>query len=188
MAKETIDILVEGGNAKPGPTTAPKFSQYKINVGEVFQKINEETKEYRGMNVPVKIIIDTDTKSYTIKVGVPPVSSLIKKELNLEKIGSGPKKDKVTEEKKEEKSSKEKLDEDKEVEEGKSRIIVGNLTIDQCIKIAKIKQSGLLSKNLKNAVKEVIGSCASMPITVEGKSPKEVIKEIDKGVYDSKLQ
>ncbi|MBU5689631.1 MAG: 50S ribosomal protein L11 [Candidatus Aenigmatarchaeota archaeon] len=187
MSKETIDLLVEGGNAKPGPTTAPKFSQFKINMGELFNKINEETKEYKGMNVPVKVVIDTDTKEYSIKVGVPPVSSLIKKELKLEKIGSsGSKKDKAAEEKK---AADKPAEEKKEVKEEKAeRKIVGNLTIDQCVKIAKMKYSGLLSKNLKNAVKEIVGSCVSMPITVEGKPPKQVLAEIDKGIYDSKLQ
>ncbi|MEW6095510.1 MAG: 50S ribosomal protein L11 [bacterium] len=205
MSKETIEMLVEGGNAKPGPTTAPKFSQYKVNMGEIFQKINEETKEYKGMNVPVKIVIDTETKSYSISVGVPPISSLIKKELKLDKIGSsGSKKqvaeaEKPKEEKKEEKPKKEVAKEQpKETKEApkeaepveekpKVRVIVGNLTIEQCVKIAKMKQSGLLSKNLKNAVKEVVGSCVSMPITVEGKPPKEVLKEIDSGMYDSKF-
>ncbi|MCS7135075.1 MAG: 50S ribosomal protein L11 [Candidatus Aenigmarchaeota archaeon] len=180
MSKETIEMLVEGGNAKPGPTTAPKFSQYKINIGELFNKINQETKEYKGMNVPVKVIIDTETKEYTIKVGVPPVASLIKKELGLEKIGGGS-------------SSKKDKDAKKGAKEEKTSVpqerkIVGNLTIEQCIKIAKMKQSGLLSKTLKNAVKEVVGACVSMPITIEGKSPKQVIKEIEKGLYDNKLQ
>ena len=196
MSKETIEMLVEGGNAKPGPTTAPKFSQYKINMGELFNKINQETKEYKGMNVPVKVIIDTDTKEYTIKVGVPPVSSLIKKELGLDKIGSsGSKKDASGQDKKTGKEGKaekkEKIKEEKPVEakeEIKERKIVGNLTIEQCVKIAKMKQSGLLSKSLKNAVKEVVGSCVSMPITVDGKPPKQVLKEIDQGLYDSKIQ
>jgi len=179
MSKEVIEMLVEGGNAKPGPATAPRFSQLKINVGEVFNKINQETREYKGMNVPVKVIVDTDTKEYTIKVGVPPVSSLIKKELGLEKIGSsGSKKD----------AKGEKKEKAEKVETSKERKIVGNLTIEQCIKIAKMKQSSLLSKNLKSAVKEIVGSCVSMPITIEGKSPKQVLKEIDEGLYDSKIQ
>ncbi|MEM5801642.1 MAG: 50S ribosomal protein L11 [Candidatus Aenigmatarchaeota archaeon] len=192
MSKETIEMLVEGGNAKPGPTTAPKFSQFKINMGELFNKINQETKEYKGMNVPVKVIIDTDTKEYTIKVGVPPVSSLIKKELGLDKIGSsGSKKDAAAKESGGDKKSKK--DEEKQVKESLptptvEKKIVGNLTIEQCIKIAKMKQSGLLSKNLKNAVKEIVGSCVSMPITVDGKPPKQVLKEIDQGLYDSKIQ
>ncbi|MEM5777557.1 MAG: 50S ribosomal protein L11 [Candidatus Aenigmatarchaeota archaeon] len=192
MSKETIEMLVEGGNAKPGPTTAPKFSQFKINMGELFNKINQETKEYKGMNVPVKVIIDTDTKEYTIKVGVPPVSSLIKKELGLDKIGSsGSKKDAATKDAGEDKKAKKK--EEKQVKETQpaptgEKKIVGNLTIEQCVKIAKMKQSGLLSKSLKNAVKEIVGSCVSMPITVDGKPPKQVLKEIDQGLYDSKIQ
>ncbi|MCX8178591.1 MAG: 50S ribosomal protein L11 [Candidatus Aenigmarchaeota archaeon] len=186
MSKETIELLVEGGNAKPGPTTAPKFSQFKINMGELFSKINEETKEYKGMNVPVKVVIDTDTKEYSIKVGVPPVSSLIKKELKMEKIGSsGSKKAAAAEDAKKPKEEKEVKVEKAEKAERK---IVGNLTIEQCVKIAKMKYSGLLSKNLKNAVKEIVGSCVSMPITVEGKPPKQVLAEIDQGIYDSKLQ
>lgn len=185
MSKETIELLVEGGNAKPGPTTAPKFSQFKINMGELFNKINEETKEYKGMNVPVKVVIDTDTKDYSIKVGVPPVSSLIKKELKLEKIGSsGSKKAAVAEDPKKTKEKETKIETVKKEE----KKVAGNLSIDQCIKIAKMKYSGLLSKNLKNAVKEIVGSCVSMPITVEGKSPKQILEEIDKGIYDNKLQ
>jgi len=193
MSKETIEMLVEGGNAKPGPTTAPKFSQFKINMGELFNKINQETKEYKGMNVPVKVIIDTDTKEYTIKVGVPPVSSLIKKELGLDKIGSSGSKKAAAQPEKGKEKAKEKKEEVKEVKGEAKEVkgekkIVGNLTIEQCIKIAKMKQSGLLSKNLKNAVKEIVGSCVSMPITVDGKPPKQVLKEIDKGIYDSKIQ
>jgi len=180
MGKEVIEMLVEGGNAKPGPATAPKFSQLKINVGEVFNKINQETKEYKGMNVPVKVIVDTETKEYTIKVGVPPVSSLIKRELGLEKIGSsGSKK----ESKKGEKEKTKKAEED-----SREKKIAGNLTIEQCIKIAKMKQGSLLSKNLKSAVKEIVGACVSMPVTIDGKPPKLVLKEIDEGLYDSKIE
>ncbi|MEM5799220.1 MAG: 50S ribosomal protein L11 [Candidatus Aenigmatarchaeota archaeon] len=189
MSKETIEMLVEGGNAKPGPTTAPKFSQFKINMGELFNKINQETKEYKGMNVPVKVIIDTDTKEYTIKVGVPPVSSLIKKELGLDKIGSsGSKKDKAAKDTSEDKKTKEESEKETQPEPTSEKKIVGNLTIEQCIKIAKMKRSGLLSKNLKKALKEIVGSCSSMPITVDGKPPKQVLKEIDRGFYDSKIQ
>ena len=40
---------------------------------------------------------------------------------------------------------------------------------------------------LKKAVKEVVASIVSMPLTVEGKNPKEVLKDIDNGKYDTKL-
>ena len=60
--KETIELLIEGGKASPGPTTAPKFSALKINMGEIFKSVNEKTKDYSGMQVPVKVIIDKNTK------------------------------------------------------------------------------------------------------------------------------
>ena len=59
--------------------------------------------------------------------------------------------------------------------------------MDQVIKIAKMKYGDLLGKDLKRKVKEVIGSCVSIGVNVEGKSPKEVQKEIDEGKYDSKF-
>ena len=42
----------------------------------------------------------------------------------------------------------------------------------------------LLSKNIKNAAKEILGSCASLGVTVDGKEPKIVQQEITKGLYD----
>ncbi|MFH8108341.1 MAG: 50S ribosomal protein L11, partial [Candidatus Aenigmatarchaeota archaeon] len=163
--KEIIELLIEGGKATPGPTTAPKLSAYKLNIGEVFKQINEKTKEYEGIQVPVKVIIDKDTKKYEIEVGVPPVSSLIKKELGFVK------------EKKESGSKSEK--------EKKEVTLMGNLTMEQCIKIAKMKMKDMLAKDLKSAVKTVIGTAVSMPVTIEGKKPKEILKEIEEGKYDN---
>ncbi len=201
MSKETIDLLVEGGKAAPGPTTAPKLSQYELNIGEVFKEINEKTKEYAGMNVPVKLIIDKKTKEYSIKVGTPPVSSLVKKELGLKKLAPEKKEETTTEEvkeKKENNANNEKIKEENEKkesvapttkkEESKEIMIMGNLTIDQIIKITKMKKENLLAKNMKNAVKEIISSIVSMPLTIENKSPKEFLKDIEQGKYDEKIK
>ncbi len=57
----------------------------------------------------------------------------------------------------------------------------------QIVKIAKFKQSELLARNLKYAVKEVLGSCVSMGVTVEEKDPKEIQREIDEGRHDALL-
>jgi len=189
--KETIELLVDGGKASPGPTTAPKLSAYKLNVGDVFKQINEKTSSYAGIKVPIKIIIDKETKAVEIKVGVPPVSSLIKKELGIEKAKvikveatpttatatetAAP----ATEEVKEEKKSKEE-------DEGKT---TGDLTMEQCVKIAKMKQEDLLAKDLRASVKQVVGTCVSMMgITIESKSPKEILKEIEEGKWDNKIK
>ena len=214
MAQKIVEALVDGGKATPAPPLGPTLSQFKVNVGKVVQDINEKTKEYGGMKVPVKIVIDDVTKEYKIEVGTPPVSSLIKKELGLEILGVKEEKpaEGVTEEvKKEEPKTPEKLkpwergtpkeevegvEEVKEVEATgkeetpakKERVIVGNLTMDQCIKIMKMKMDSLLAKDTKKALKEIVASVVSMPLTIEGKNPKEILKEIDEGKYDDKLK
>jgi large subunit ribosomal protein L11 len=59
--------------------------------------------------------------------------------------------------------------------------------MEAALRIAKVKQSQLLAKNLKLAVKEVLGSCVSMGVTVEGRDPRDVQKEIDEGKYGELL-
>ncbi len=66
--------------------------------------------------------------------------------------------------------------------------VVGNLTIKQAVKIAEMKREKSLSYELRNTVKEVLGTCVSMGISVEGKTPKEVQRDIDEGNYDSQLE
>jgi large subunit ribosomal protein L11 len=41
---------------------------------------------------------------------------------------------------------------------------------------------------LKGAAKEIMGTCVSMGITVEGKDPREVQKEVDEGKLDDVLK
>jgi len=162
--KEIIDALVEGGKATPGAALAPRLSALKVNIQDVFKKINEKTKNYSGMKVPVKIIIDKKTKEVEITVGTPPTTSLIKKELGIEAA-------KITEEEK---------------TAGKTN--VGNLNFDQIVRIAKMKQENLYAKDLKAAVRQVVGTAASMPVLIENKKPKEVMKEIEEGKFDSYLK
>ncbi|MFB0567977.1 MAG: 50S ribosomal protein L11, partial [Candidatus Bathyarchaeia archaeon] len=64
----------------------------------------------------------------------------------------------------------------------------GDLTMEQLIRIAKVKQDKVLARNLKAAVKEILGSCVSMGVTVEGNDPKDFQKEIDQGKYDELLE
>ncbi|WP_042701569.1 50S ribosomal protein L11 [Thermococcus sp. PK] len=153
--KQVVEVLVEGGKATPGPPLGPAIGPLGLNVKQVVDRINEATKDFAGMQVPVKIIVDPVTRQFEIEVGTPPVSQLIKKELGLEKGSSEP-----------------------------VRTIVGNLTMEQVIKIARAKKQQMLAADLKAAAKEVIGTALSMGVTVEGKDPREVQKEIDEGVYD----
>ena len=149
---QSLEILVEGGKATPGPPLGPALGPLGLNIGQVVKEINEKTKDYQGMTVPVKITVDPKTKSYTITVGTPPVSALIKKELGIEKGSGSPKTNKV-----------------------------GDLKLEQVKKIARMKIQDSLSPNLKAMVMEVLGSCVSMGVTVEGMDPKEVQEKIRKG-------
>lgn len=185
MGKETLELLVEGGKAAPGPTSAPKLSMLKLNVGEIFKEINEKTKEYAGMQVPVKIEIDTESKQFKILVGTPPVSSLIKKELGIAKAAR-PKKETPAPTATE--TGAEKPAEEKP-EEKEEEIVLGDLKFEQVVKIAKMKKDDLLSKDLKATVKLVLGTANSMTgILVEGKRPKEVIKEVNEEKYDESIK
>lgn len=154
--KEKIDALVDGGKASAGPPLGPALGPMGVNISAVVNTINEKTKEFDGMKVPVTVIIDTDTKEFEVEVGSPPTSALIKKELSIEK-GSG---------------------------DARTNF-VGNLKIDQAVKLARMKRDGMLAADLKAAVKEILGACVSMGVTVEGKPPKEMLKEITDGKYDS---
>jgi len=70
------------------------------------------------------------------------------------------------------------------VEKGSSGgAIAGNISIDQAIKIAKMKKEKSLSYGLRNTVKEVLGTCLSMGITVDGRGPRDVQQAIDAGEY-----
>lgn len=163
--KDTIEMLIEGGKAAPGANTAPKFSSYKLNPGDIFKQINERTKDYAGMQVPVKVVVDRQTKAYEIVIGVPPTASLIKKEAGVALA-------KVTEE-----------------DKAKGNTVLGSLTMEQCVKVAKIKLDSLLAKDLKNALKQVVGTANSISgVMVEGRRPKDMIKEIDDGKWDSLLK
>ncbi|MCQ2358324.1 MAG: 50S ribosomal protein L11, partial [Methanocorpusculum sp.] len=63
----------------------------------------------------------------------------------------------------------------------------GNLPLDAVIRIAKMKMENMLSYNLKEAVKEVIGTCVSVGVTIEGKAPKEAIAAVNAGEWDAQL-
>ncbi len=156
---EKIKALVEGGKASAGPPLGPALGPLGVNIMQIINTINDKTKQFDGMKVPVLVIVDPKTKNFEVEVGTPPASSLIFKELGLEK-GSG--------------------------SAGTHKI--GNLTVDQAIKIAKMKQDNLLGKELKQKTKEVIGTCVSIGVTVESKKPQEIQKAIDEGIYDSKFQ
>ena len=156
--KKVTELLVNGGQANAGPPLGPALGPLGVNVMAIVNRINELTKDYSGMKVPVKVIVDPDTKQFEVTVGTPTASALIVSELKIEKGSGTPSTQKV-----------------------------GDLTIDQVIRIAKMKRPELLSKTLKGATKEILGVCVSMGVTAQGKDPREVQRELDEGKYDEML-
>jgi len=152
--KKVIDALISGGQATAGPPLGPILGPLGLNVLAVVKKINEITADYAGMKVPVKILVNTENKEFEVNVGTPTTSALVVKELGIMKGSGSPKTQKV-----------------------------GNLTMEQVLHITKLKRENLLSKALRGAVKEVIGSCVSLGITIDGKEPRDVQKGIDEGLY-----
>ena len=152
MAKEVVESLVDGGKASAGPPLGPALGPLGVNISQIVKTINDKTKEFAGMKVPVKIEIDPDTKDFEISVGTPPTSALIKQELKIEK-GSG----------------------------DQANVKVADLSLEQAARIARMKFDDLLGADLTRKAKEVMGVCLTMGVTVDGKSPREVQKLIDSG-------
>ena len=154
---DTVEGVVDGGRASAGPPLGPALGPKGVNTGKVVAEINEKTKAFAGMKVPVKVLINDD-KSFEIKVGTPPMSALIKSELGLESGSSNARTTKV-----------------------------GNLSLDQAKKIATMKQDDLLGADLKARVLEVAGNCVSVGVTIDGKDAKAFQKDVKAGVYDGQF-
>ena len=150
----TIEVLVPGGEATPGPPLGPELGPTPVDVQSVVQTINDETAAFDGTEVPVTITYEEDG-SFEIDVGVPPTAELIKDEAGFE-TGSGTPQEEF----------------------------VADLSVDQVKQIAEQKQSDLLAYDLKNAAKEVVGTCTSLGVTIEGENPREFKAKIDAGEYD----
>ena len=158
MSEEKVQIMVEGGKASASPQMAQSLGPKGINIKDVLAQINEKTKNFQGMKVPVDVLIDIKSKAFKLQIGTPPTAELIKKEAGIEK-GSG-------------KPNVEKM---------------GNLAIEQVIKIAQMKEEQMLVNDFKAAVKNVVGSCNSLGILVESKESKEMSKDIDAKKYDQEI-
>ena len=153
-----IKLLVDGGEMQPGPALAQKIGPLGLNVGQIIQQVNDATKNFKGLKVPVELFVDPSTKKVEVSVSSPSVSELLKKELGVEKGSGLQKKQKIA-----------------------------NASIEQIISIAKAKQKDLLCKDLKSSVKTIIGTCVSLGILVENISASELESQIDEGKFDKEI-
>ncbi|MGD2142377.1 MAG: 50S ribosomal protein L11 [Candidatus Bathyarchaeota archaeon] len=158
MVEKTFNFIVNGGEASGGPPIGPALGPLGVNIMEIVAKINQETSEYKGVPIPVDVTIDTDTKEFEVKVGMLSTYALITQTLGVSKGSSTPNVD-----------------------------YVGNLSFDQVVDIARRKRNGLFAASLKSAIKEIVGSCQSMGVTIEGRNAKAIQEMISEGEFDSKL-
>ena len=156
--KQTISSLVTGGEASAGPPLGPALGPMGVNILQIISAINEQTKEFQGMKIPVTVSVDADTKKWEVEVGIPSASALLLKEAGIQK-GSGT----------------------------SGTEWVGEVSADTIAKIAKVKLETSYASSLKSVAKQIVGTCVSLGIKVEGKTPKEFTAEIDEGKWDSKL-
>ncbi|MFW5865803.1 MAG: 50S ribosomal protein L11 [Nanoarchaeota archaeon] len=159
MAKEKIEVLITGGKATAAPPLGPALGPMGVNIGQVVGDINKKTADFAGMQVPVTVTVDTDSKEYTITVGTPPASALIKQEAELKKGAQTP-----------------------------GTETAGNISFEKILKIVRMKQDALLGVNTKQMAKEVIGTCRSMGITIDGKQADEVTAAINTGAYEDQFK
>jgi large subunit ribosomal protein L11 len=157
-SKQRIKVMVTGGQATGGPPIGPSLGPLGVNVLAAVTKINEVTKDFAGMKVPVEIIVDTETKDFQVEIGVPTTSALIAKEAKLEK-GS----------------------------QATGTDYVGNITMEQAVGVARILQDKLGLATTKSALLQVLGTCRSMGVKIEGKIPREVTELVRQGEYDDEM-
>ncbi len=155
---KTVSALVVGGEANAGPPLGPALGPLGVNVMAIVKQINDLTKDYAGMRVPVKVNVDSETKQFEVEVGIPTASALIVKESGIAK-GSGTPKTAVS----------------------------GDLTVAKLAKIASLKRQQSYGASVKSVAKEVAGSCVSMGVTIEGKPAREFIAEVNQGKWDDAL-
>jgi len=156
---QTVSALVTGGQANAGPPLGPTLGPLGVNILQIVNAINDKTKDFEGMKVPVTVAVDKKTKQWTVEVGIPSAAALILKEAGLQK-GSGT----------------------------SGATWVGDITPDAVVKVAKLKIDSSYATDIKSAAKEIIGTCLALGIKINGKNPKEVTPEVNAGKWDDKFK
>ena len=140
MAKKVIaevKLQISAGQANPAPPVGPALGQHGVNIMEFCKAFNERTAKEQGMIIPVVISIYSD-RSFSFITKTPPASILIKDALKLEKGSSEPNREKV-----------------------------GEISMEQIEKIAKIKLKDLNARTVEHAAKIIEGTAKSMGVKVK---------------------
>lgn len=141
MAKKIhaqIKLHVSAGQANPAPPVGPALGQHGVNIMQFCKQFNDQTKDREGLILPVVISVYED-KTFSFIIKSPPSSVLIKRAANLAKASG---------------------------QAGKE--VIGSITRQQVIEIAKQKGKDLNTTDTEQAIKVIAGTARSMGIKVEG--------------------
>ena len=134
-----IRLQVKAGEANPAPPIGPALGQHGVNIMEFCKAFNAKTQKMeKGMPLPVVIDVYAD-KKFDFIIKTPPASFLLLKALGVQKGSATPHKQKI-----------------------------GTVTLAQIEEIAKIKQPDLTAKDIKAAMRTIMGTARNMGIEVAG--------------------
>jgi large subunit ribosomal protein L11 len=133
--KTILKIVLVAGKATPAPPIGPLLGQHGVNITMFCKEYNLKTIEFIGLIIPVKITIYED-RSYSFILKSAPTSNLLLQKINLQKGSAKP-----------------------------NQTIIGTLTKDQIIEIAKIKIKDFNTNSLDKAILIIKGTAKSMGIT-----------------------
>ena len=132
-----IKLQIPAGSANPAPPVGPALGQHGVNIMQFCKSFNETTKQKGGIILPVVISI-YENKTFDFIIKSPPASVLLKRAANLAKASS---------------------------QTGKE--IIGQVTKQQVMEIAKEKMVDLNTVDLDQAVRIIEGTARSCGIEVK---------------------
>lgn len=146
MAKEVVakvKLQCPGGQATPAPPVGPALGQHGVNIGMFVKQFNDATRDRMGLTLPVEISVFKD-KSFTFIIKSPPAAVLVRMAAGLPKGSTNP-----------------------------GREMVGEITAEKVLEIAKTKFNDLNANSLSKACLMVAGTARSMGVKVTGTLPTD---------------
>ena len=156
---ESKIVTVSFKAGKATPKDVEEVEKYGFSAQEVADRLNRRTRWIDGKDVEARIYLYPTSKKYVIEIVPPNITELLLFKAGAEKPSGDPMHQKI-----------------------------GNLSIEDVVQIAIVKKDELLTRSLKKAVKTILGSARSIGLTVENKDPKEVIRELEQGLYDDVIK
>ena len=145
MAKvqKILNIEVPAGKATPTPPLGPMLGANGVNIGQFTKEFNEKTadlmKQFGGIEVKIKVKLTVFVdRTFTMEIGAPITSGLIKWRIG-QNLGSG--------------------------EPNKKK--VGKLTLADLEAIYELKKSDLNANDKEAAFKIIAGTARNMGVDVE---------------------